>query len=152
MADIILRDRGVIIDGVYLALHGDMLEIKSEENKDSSRDVNHQRFALHHNADDELEVNKSNKYARVIINSKERPLIIRGDVQILGDLEVSGSTNRSPYIRDDIYNRIREEILIDIKFDLMNNLSDKIPELRNNKDWANELKTLKEILNNKRKK
>lgn len=143
MSDIILRRNGVILEGVYLAIHGDMLELKSDEHKDPNRQVNHQRFALHHNNEDELELNKANKYARVIIHSNERPLQLKGDVEIHGNLEVKGRV--SPYLNDDNpnFSRFKNQL----KLEIMEDIVDGIPELKKNKQFQIKFKQLKHTIN-----
>ena len=68
MSDVKLNDVGVIVEGVYLAIHGQVLELKDPARYDTSRGRGHQRKALVHETDDRLVINHSDDYKGVVIN------------------------------------------------------------------------------------
>ena len=85
MSDVKLNDAGVTVDGVYLAIHGQVLELKDAGRYDASRGRSHHRKALVHETDDRLTINHGGDYKGVLLNGAEAGVTVTGQLRLEDD-------------------------------------------------------------------
>jgi len=88
-SDIKLENSGVRIDGNYLFVGGESLELNSSEHhaEDSSGRF---RRALVHSPDDTLIVNYADDYRGVLINgNRSEGVKVNGDIDVIGNISVA---------------------------------------------------------------